>query len=182
MDLSLYTLLVVFANLISYCRALYTNSTALILAQDESNANEASYLLNSYGIRYETYLIPKEGRDLPALSNSAGGHYGLLVVHSELAYDGTASGFSTVLNQGQWDALYEYQRAYGVRMVHIDVVPKPAYGAQLVGIGCCTPPEEQTISVVPEVQQARFPTAGIRYVDSCPLSETRLTFHLDNMK
>lgn len=175
MEISLYTLLVVVANLVCSCSALYTNSTALILAQDNDRASEAAYLLNGYGIRYEVHLIPKEGGDLPALNSSSGGHYGLLIVHSEVAYDGTAEGFASVLTPQQWESLYAYQRAYKVRMVHMDVVPKPAYGTQMTGKGCCAAPQEQTVSVIPEVQRARFPTAGIKYVASHARQGTRLT-------
>ncbi|KAK5011639.1 hypothetical protein LTR28_010810 [Elasticomyces elasticus] len=162
MTVSLCTRLAILASIISWCSALYTNSTALILAQDEVNANEAYYLLNGYGLRYETYLIPKQGADLPPLNSSTGGNYGVIIVHSEIAYDGTADGFSSVLTAAQWESLYTYQRTYRARMVHLNAIPKPMYGVSMIGDGCCITSEVQTVSVITEAQQAHFPTAGIK--------------------
>ncbi|KAK4994365.1 hypothetical protein LTR66_005590 [Elasticomyces elasticus] len=162
MTVSLCTRLAILASIISWCSALYTNSTALVLAQNDANANEAYYLLNGYGLKYETHLIPKEGADLPPLNSSTGGHYGVIIVHSEIAYDGTANGFSSVLTAAQWESLYTYQRTYRARMVHLNAIPKPIYGVSMIGDGCCITSEVQTVSVIPEVQQAHFPTAGIK--------------------
>ena len=76
---------------------------------------------------------------------------------SEVSYDyGGTIGFQSALTTDQWNAIYAYQLAYGVRLVHIDVYPGPKFGATALG-GCCNTGVEQLVSIS---DTSAFPQAG----------------------
>lgn len=70
------------------------------------------------------------------------------------------NGFFSALTTEQWNALYAYQTAFGVRMVRLDVYPGPDFGTTtaIAGAGCCGAGVEQLISIS---NTAAFPTAGL---------------------
>lgn len=159
--LSHSVLCLLFLAFTSLSECLSSNSTTLIIAATEKNAVKASYLLNGYGVGFEVLLVPQNGTSLPVLNNTDGGNYGLVVVVSEAVY--TANGTSSAgLTPAQWNQLYDYQRNFNIRMVHLDVTPGPKYGTAKASAGCCEPPSYQNVSVISEVQHREFPNAGIR--------------------
>lgn len=133
--------------------------TVLILARDEYSASLGSAGLVGYGINYEHYIVPKEGRDLPKLNSTLKhGNYGGIIVTDALAYeydDGWHSAFSTE----QWAAIHSYQADFRVRMVRINEYPGPQFGVTTVGGGCCGAGVEQLISFT---DVSAFPTANIK--------------------
>lgn len=103
-------------------------NTILVFARDSASANVATLGLQGYGIPYQTVLVPQSGAALPVLNSSATqGNYGGILVLSEVSYQ-YSTGFLSALNTSQWQTLYDYQTAFGVRMVRLDVYPTPDMG------------------------------------------------------
>jgi hypothetical protein len=130
----------------------------LVIARDSASAGVASSGLNAYGIPFTTLIVPQAGVALPALNTSTGGNFGGIVVASEVSYDYGTTGYQSALTTDQWNQLYAYQLAYGVRMVQYDVYPGPKYGTTAVG-GCCNTGVEQLMSFS---DVSDFPTSGLR--------------------
>ncbi|KAJ5692219.1 hypothetical protein N7462_001642 [Penicillium macrosclerotiorum] len=132
----------------------------LVIAKDDTSAKVAYSGLNAYGIPYTALIVPQAGVSLPTLNSSSGGNFGGIVVASEVSYDyGGTTGYQSALTTDQWNQLYAYQLAYGVRMVQYDVYPGPDYGATVVSGGCCDTGVEQEISFT---DVSDFPTSGLR--------------------
>lgn len=144
------------ASFFTISHALTFNSTALVLGVDAKAVDKAAYLLTSYGIAWEGIEVPESGITLPGLETSNGGNYGLFVVVSEVQYNATSA-----LTDKQWASLHSYQTKYGVRMVHVYVVPGLDYGTALVA-SCCDGTQEQNVSLIQTAQTDYFPTAGLR--------------------
>lgn len=151
-------LALVLALLITLCQAVAYNSTALVLASDAQGTDEATYLLNGYGIGHEAYVVSENGITLPPLEDANGGNYGLLVIVAQAQTNGTSS-----LTTAQWNSLYAYQKKYGVRMVQLDVVPSADFGVSF-NKACCDSSAgiEQNITLIESAQTSHFPTAGLR--------------------
>jgi hypothetical protein len=95
----------------------------------------ASSGLNGYGIPFQNLLVPQAGIALPALNTSGVGNFAGIVVASAVSYDyGGTTGFQSALTSDQWNTLYAYQIAFGVRMVQYDVYPGPLYGSTALGM------------------------------------------------
>ncbi|TPR08683.1 OPT oligopeptide transporter family protein [Aspergillus niger] len=132
----------------------------LVIARDTASAGVASSGLNAYGIPFTTLIVPQSGTSLPALNGTEGGNFGGIVVASEVSYNyGNATGYQSALTTDQWNQLYAYQLAYGVRMVQYDVYPGPSYGASAAGDGCCATGVEQLMSFT---DISDFPTSGLK--------------------
>jgi hypothetical protein len=137
-------------------------NTVLILARDSAGSEEAARGLRGYGIPFETVIVPKEGTTLPMLNSTAtSGNYGGIVIVSETTYDYGASGWLSALTATQFTTLYNYQVAFGVRMVRIDAFPNPDFGTTVAsgGSGCCATDVEQLISFS---NNTGFATANVK--------------------
>ena len=134
------------------------SSTALVIARDKASAYSAYSGLNDRGIPYQILLVPASGANLPTLNSSATrGNYGLIVVLSEVSYNkGGTLGYQSALSASQWQTLYNYQIAFGVRMVRLDSTPSADTGTTNLG-GCCV--GEQLVSIS---NSAAFPGAGLK--------------------
>ncbi|PHH84639.1 hypothetical protein CDD83_1620 [Cordyceps sp. RAO-2017] len=127
--------------------AVTVDSTVLIIGRDDADVAKASLGLDGYGIPWDKALIPQGGTSLPPLnSSSTDGRYGAIVVIGSVSY-GNGDNFSSALKPQQWDDLFAYQTAFGVRMVRLDEFPGPSFGASAVtaNAGCCGNGEEQLI-------------------------------------
>lgn len=145
-----------------------TSSTILVIARDATSAFTGYAGLQGYGIPYEVLTVPSTGAALPTLNSSASvGNYGGIIIVSEVSYSYT-SGFLSALTDAQFTTLYNYQAAFGVRMVRIDVYPGPNFGASTTG-GCCDTGVEQLISFT---NTTGFTTAG--YVAGATVSSQGL--------
>lgn len=108
--------------------ALTASSTVLVFARDADSAVNAISGLKAYGIPYQLVLVPQEGTTLPVLNSTAqDGNYGGIIVLSEVSY-GYSTGWQSALSADQWQALYNYQTSFGVRMVRLDVYPSSDFG------------------------------------------------------
>ncbi|KAL2860793.1 putative extracellular serine-rich protein [Aspergillus lucknowensis] len=131
----------------------------LVIARDATQAQVAYSGLNGYGIPYTELLVPQAGVELPALNTSSGGNFGGIVVAGEVSYDYGGDNWRSALTDDQWNQLYAYQLAYGVRMVQYDVYPGPNFGTTAVSGGCCGDGVEQLVSFS---DVSDFPTSGLR--------------------
>ncbi|KAL4870855.1 hypothetical protein BDV12DRAFT_45136 [Aspergillus spectabilis] len=134
-------------------------ANVLIIARDATQANVASSGLNGYGIPFTTLVVPQAGVELPALNTSSGGNFGGIVVAGEVSYDYGGDNWRSALTDDQWNQLYAYQLAYGVRMVQYDVYPGPKFGATALSGGCCADGVQQSIFFSDVTD---FPTSGLR--------------------
>jgi len=139
--------------------ATKVNSTALVIARDATTAYTAYSGLNDYGIPYSVFTVPRDGAALPSLNSSATvGNFGLIIVLSEVSYDYGSDGYQSALTQTQWTALFNYQIAFGVRMVRLDAYPSDDSGTKALG-DCCGDGVEQFISISNDTM---FSTAGLK--------------------
>lgn len=132
----------------------------MVLARNSDEANTAKAGLDGYGIPYQVLLVPQGGVTLPPLNSSATqGNYGGFITLSELSYQSSSGGYASVVTDAQWNTLYAYQKAFGVRMVRLDVYPwTSAFGAEPIG-GCCGSTQEQLVSFS---NNTGFPGANIK--------------------
>lgn len=111
--------------------ALSTKANILIVARDDASARSAHSGLQAYGIPYRVLVVPKTGATLPALNSSAtSGNFGGIAIVSDVSYDyGTPPNpFRSALTTAQLKELYDYQKAFRVRMVRLDVYPESQFG------------------------------------------------------
>jgi hypothetical protein len=121
-----FTLIALF-SFFTVVDALSAQGTILVLARDTTSAYSAFSGLGGYGIPYSVVTVPSTGTTLPALSSDGVGNYGGIVVLSEVSYQYT-NDFLSALTTDQWNALYNYQIQFGVRMVRLDVYPSSDFG------------------------------------------------------
>jgi hypothetical protein len=141
--------------------AVTVANTILVFARDDISAQAVTFGLDGYGIPSQKVLVPQAGITLPALNSSAtSGNYGGIVVVSEVSYSYSA-GWGSAITAAQWQAIYDYQSAFGVRMVRLDVFPTADFGVTtaIAGAGCCNAGVEQLISIT---DSSKFATANIK--------------------
>lgn len=108
--------------------AITVSNTVLVFARNSASAAVATSGLQGYGIPYQTVIVPQSGAPLPVLNSTAtAGNYGGFIVLSEVSYQ-YSTGFLSALTTSQWNTLYNYQSAFGVRMVRLDVFPTADFG------------------------------------------------------
>jgi hypothetical protein len=137
------------------------DSTVLILVREGDATYSVTSGLDAYGIPYQLVFVPKTGFSLPVLNTSSTqGKYGGIISLSELAFE-YDSGYGSGISTAQYDSIYAYQLAFGVRFVRIDAFPQPEFGTTTApeGSGCCSLDDEQMISLT---NSSGFPTANIK--------------------
>jgi hypothetical protein len=136
--------------------ALSVSSTVLIFARDPTSAFYAYSGLQGYAIPYQVVVVPQAGITLPTLnSSSTQGNYGGIVVLGEVSYDFGGGNYQSALSNDQWQQLFDYQTAFGVRMVRLDVYPSPSLGCSPLGATSA----DQGISFT---NTSGFPTANLK--------------------
>jgi hypothetical protein len=147
---------------------------------DASSGYSGTSGFNAYGIPFQLVIVPQAGITLPQLnSSSTTGNYGGLLILDEVSYDyGGTIGWQSAITTDQWNQLYAYQVAFGVRMVRINVYPTPDFGefteliyppfnppnsikgvqTQIASTGCCGNTVEQAMYFT---DVSDFPTAGL---------------------
>ncbi|KAF3129413.1 hypothetical protein TWF703_008878 [Orbilia oligospora] len=142
--------------------AVKIRNTVLVVSPDKPNADTVTGTMDGYGIPYEVLLVPQGGIALPQLNQTNGdGNYGLFLVISQVSYN-FGDQWRSALTQDQWNAMYDYQTVYGVRMVHINAYPSSQFGTEALG-GCCGAGDDQTVTVDKNVAAEQFPTAGLKF-------------------
>lgn len=122
--------------------ALTVQGTILVLARNNGEAYAATSGLDAHGIPYSVIVVPQSGVTLPTLSACAtAGDYGGIITVSELAYEYDGGVWGSAITDAQWEAMYAYQEAFGVRMVRLDAYPQPKFGK---GTPKCKSPDLHT--------------------------------------
>lgn len=135
------------------------DGTVLILARDEAGAVSAAAGLDGYGIPYQKLVIPQSGAELPVLNSTATeGKFSSIIVMDAVSYQ-YDDGWRSAITTDQWNTIHAYQTNFHVRMVRINEYPGPAFGATVIGDGCCGAGVEQLISFT---DVSDFPTAGLK--------------------
>ncbi|KAG9248805.1 hypothetical protein BJ878DRAFT_531679 [Calycina marina] len=124
------------------------NSTALIIARDTASAYSAYSGLNDHGIPYHVLVVPQSGVALPSLNDSA----------------------TSALTAAQWTSLFEYQVAFGVRMVRLDVYPSDQSGTKALG-DCCNNGNDQIVYIS---NDTTFLSAGLKVGPTAGISSIGL--------
>jgi len=124
----LFLTFALFSCLILACEKT-VSSTVLVLARDTSSSYSATSGLDAHGIPYEVVVVPKSGlANLPTLAaTTSSGNYGGIIIMSEVSY-GYDDGWYSALTASQWQKMFEYQVAFAVRMVRLDVYPLAEFG------------------------------------------------------
>ena len=142
--------------------AATVDSKILVLVRVGDNPYSVVSGLQGYGIPYEISQVSKTGYQLPALNSSKSqGNYGGIISLSELAYEYDGGVWNSGISNDQYNTIYAYQLAFGVRFVRIDAYPQPAFGASPAdqGVGCCGNDVEQLISLT---NSTGFESANIK--------------------
>ena len=127
------------------------NSKILILAPEGDVSYSATSGFDAYGIPYQLVTVPQGGVALPTLNSTAkAGNYGGILILSDVSYDYSGD-YHSALTQDQYNTLYAYQVAFGVRMVRLDTYPDDTSGTAAVKAsdgseGCCADNVEQLMS------------------------------------
>lgn len=121
-------LLIACSLLASLASATTVSSTILVIATDATSAASGTYGLDTHNIPSQVLIVPQNGTNLPTLNSSATtGNYGGIIVLSEVKYE-YATGWASALTTAQWQTIYNYQVAFNVRMVRLDVYPDASFG------------------------------------------------------
>jgi hypothetical protein len=117
-------------SFIAVANATNISSTILVLAHNKTRGLPATSGLNAYGIPYELIEVPPAGiPSLPALSASnSDANYGGIIILGDVSYDYGNGNWRSALTQAQFDQLFAYQTAFGVRMVRLDMIPSEEFG------------------------------------------------------
>jgi len=121
-------------------------STILVLARNSADSYTCTAGLNAHGIPYQAVIVPSSGIVLPTLNSSATqGLYGGIIINGEVSYE-YSGGWASALTSDQFTQLYNYQAAFGVRMIRLNVYPGSTVGTNPLG-GCCGTGVEQLVSI-----------------------------------
>ncbi|KAF2188804.1 putative extracellular serine-rich protein [Zopfia rhizophila CBS 207.26] len=136
--------------------AVTVNSTILILSREPNATDSGTCVLRGYGIPFQVVNLALQGGGFPQLNSTPDtGNYGGIVTVNARGYKG-GDDWKKVLNEKQWDALYKYQEAFGVRMVRLNSWPSSDFGVSAVGDSGVT--ADQPIAII---DASRFPTANL---------------------
>lgn len=113
--------------------AITINSTLLILSRESNATSAATSILQGYGIPYQVVDLSLRGSGYPQLNSTPdAGNFGGIVAVSARDYDG-GDDWKSVLSDKQWQELYKYQEAFGVRLVRLNAWPSADFGVQSSG-------------------------------------------------
>lgn len=111
--------------------AITVESTVLVIARNDADAQQVTLGLDGYGIPYEKLLVPQGGVALPTLNTSlTQGRYGGIITVSDVSYENNGTWGSAITAQ-QLAQIHAYQATFKVRMVRINEFPGPDFGKHL---------------------------------------------------
>ncbi|EGX52970.1 hypothetical protein AOL_s00007g306 [Orbilia oligospora ATCC 24927] len=144
------------------------NTKALILATDGSG-KAAIGTLNGYGIPYDNIVMTDSGYTLPTLTNSDGScKYGVIVAFRQLYNSNSKGSWVSFIGSDQWQKIYDYQVACGVRLIHLGAVPNQwDFACSLVSSNDATESNSlystnHQFFLDIDVAKAEFPTANLK--------------------
>ncbi|KAF2686123.1 hypothetical protein K458DRAFT_363727 [Lentithecium fluviatile CBS 122367] len=109
------------------------NSALLILSRDPNATASGISVLQGYGVPYRVIDLSLPASGFPQLNSTPDtGNFGGIVAVSARDYKG-GDDWNKVLSDKQWQELYKYQEAFGVRMVRLNAWPNAEFGVQNTG-------------------------------------------------
>jgi hypothetical protein len=112
--------------------AVTVNSTLLVLARDYNATVGGTVVLQGYGIPYQVVDL-SSAAGLPQLNSTPDkGNFGGIVTVSAREYK-NGDDWKTALSDKQWQDMYRYQEAFGIRLVRLNAWPSTDYGVQSSG-------------------------------------------------
>jgi hypothetical protein len=101
-------------------------------------------LLGQFGIPHEVLVAAEEELTVSRLvvGGDTGRFQGVLLATNNLAYDAGGGSFESAFSDAEWQLLFEYQRAFGVRQVSLYTFPgatPEAFGIELAEPGSGAP-------------------------------------------
>lgn len=148
---SLITALVPWVN-----AAVTVNSTLLVLARDSNATLPGTLVLEGYGIPYRVVDLSLPAAGFPQLNSTPdAGNFGGIVTVSAQSYN-NGDDWKTILSDKQWQEIYRYQEAFGVRLVRLNAWPSAEYGVQSSG-GLVS--ADQPVAIT---DSKSFSTAGLK--------------------
>ncbi|KAF2008396.1 putative extracellular serine-rich protein [Aaosphaeria arxii CBS 175.79] len=113
--------------------AVTVNSTILVIAREANATISGTAILQGYGIPYQTVDVSLPGGGFPQLNSTPNaGNFGGIVIVSAREYKGSDD-WKAVLKDKQWNELYSYQEAFGVRLVRLNSWPSKEFGVEATG-------------------------------------------------
>lgn len=135
-------------------------STILVLARTQDEADQATSGLKAYGIPFENVIVPASGITLPTLKATAtSGNYGGFISVSELAFDQGGGSWGSAITPAQWNEIYAYQNDFGARLVRIEGWPQADFGCDLADPSVGGTSDDNPIKFV---SSTYFPTARLK--------------------
>lgn len=144
--------------------AVTVDSTLLILAREKNATLPGTFVLQGYGIPYQVVDLSLPAAGFPQLNSTPDtGNFGGIVAVSARGYQ-NGDDWKTALSDTQWQDIYRYQEAFGVRLVRLNAWPNAEYGVQSSGGPVSA---EQPVAIT---DTKSFVTANlIAYVGYCSL-------------
>jgi hypothetical protein len=100
-------------------------------------------LLGQAGVPYDVLIATEEELTVSRLVSGATGRYqGILLATNSLAYDTGGGTYASAFTDAEWQLLFEYERAFGVRQVSLYTFPgavPESYGIELAVEGGAAP-------------------------------------------
>jgi len=113
--------------------AVTINSTLLVLSREPNATASGVSVLQGYGIPYQVVDLSIPAAGFPQLNSTPNtGNFGGIVAVSARPYSG-GDDWNKVLSDKQWQELYRYQEAFGVRLVRLNAWPSADFGVQSAG-------------------------------------------------
>ena len=114
---------------VAYACIKTVTGTILVLARNQAEVEDTAAGFLAYGIKTQSVIVPQTGAALPALNSTVDrGNFGGIVTAGELSFDMGGGNFASALTADQWNAIYQYQIDFGVRLVRIASYPGPDFG------------------------------------------------------
>jgi hypothetical protein len=135
--------------------AVTVNSTLLVLVRDNNATLPGTLVLQGYGIPYQVVDLSVPGAGFPQINSTPdAGKFGGIVAVSARDYK-NGDDWKTAISDTQWQQLYKYQEAFGVRLVRLNAWPSSDFGVQSSG-GAVT--ADQPVAIT---DTSSFPTANL---------------------
>ncbi|CAO2655486.1 Nn.00g042890.m01.CDS01 [Neocucurbitaria sp. VM-36] len=131
------------------------DSTLLILARDRNATSAGTTVLQGYGIPYVVVDLSIPAGGYPQLNATPDtGNFGGIVLVSTRQHR-TGDDWKQAMSQRQWEDIYGYQEAFGVRMVRLNAWPYAEFGVQSSG-GLVTTDQPVAITNTTDVPKANL--------------------------
>ncbi|KAF2204158.1 hypothetical protein GQ43DRAFT_495699 [Delitschia confertaspora ATCC 74209] len=143
--------------------AVTVNSTILVLSRESNATLSGTALLQGYGIPFQVVDLSRSSTGIPVLNSSAtSGNYGGIITVSARQYE-NGDDWNKALTMKQWQQIYDYQEAFGVRLVRLNAWPNADFGVSAIGKSSVLETQDTSIT-----NSSDFTTANL--IEGVPVS------------